>query len=153
LRISGNDLIDAVRATRYRVTTIDLNYFFGGPSGGGSSAVTMSRKTHARSSSHGGAHKRVDVISENPQPVAGTDPSIQHDGTNGSSQWSAPNSTPQNGAVVTINPANAKGGDGNWHPLSVQEVKVMQYQSDGTCKQRTQIFLCSEVYKGAGDPN
>jgi hypothetical protein len=153
LRITGNDLIDAIRATRFRVTTIDISYFFGGQSGGGSTAVKMSRKTHARHSSHGGTHKRFDVVSEKPQPVAGTDPSIQHDGSIGTSQWSAPNTTPQNGPTVIINPANAKGGDGKWHPLNVQEVKVMQLQPDGSCKQRTQIFLCSEVYKGNGDPN
>jgi hypothetical protein len=155
LRINGNDLIDAIRATRYRVTTIDINYFFGGASGGGGSLVTFGRKSHVRHSHASTSHKQSDIVSQAPQPVAGQDAFIQHTGA-GVSQWVPPNAPVQNNASlpqVTVDPSRAKGGDGNWHPLSVQEVKVMQYQSDGTCKQRTQIFLCSEVFKGAGDPN
>ena len=41
LKITGHDLIDAVRATRFRTTTVDINYLFGGPLGGGSSNKLM----------------------------------------------------------------------------------------------------------------
>ncbi len=66
LHITGHDLVDAVRATRFRVTTIDLGYLFGGSLGGGGGSVRMARKTHARHSQHGGTHHEKLVVSVDP---------------------------------------------------------------------------------------
>lgn len=63
LKITGHELIDAVRATRYRTTTIDLAYLFGGAIGGGVSQVRFGRKTHAHHTDHGAVHKEVDAVS------------------------------------------------------------------------------------------
>ncbi|MDE2019409.1 MAG: hypothetical protein KGJ13_03610 [Patescibacteria group bacterium] len=159
LHLTGNELIDAVRATRYRLTTVDLSYLFGGPFGGGGSNVTMGRKTHARHGTHGIPHKQVDAVSGNVAPVAGVDPVITHDGTTGITSWIAPGGptqTPPGGQLqslptVSINPANAKGSDGNWHPLTIQEQKVC-VNINGVLKQRTLLALTSQYYQAPDDP-
>lgn len=156
LHITGHDLIDAVRATRYRVTTIDLSYLFGGPLGGGAgSNVTMGRKTHARHSQSGAAHTQDQAVSAAVAPAAGVDALMFTQGETAITTWTPPNapaaggvSTPQ----VTINPAAAKGDDGNWHPLAIAQIPFCQTQPDGTQKQRSILVLCSGVFKGANDP-
>lgn len=73
LHITGHDLIDAVRATRYRVNCIDLGYLFGGALGGSAAAIKMGRKTHARHTQHGATHHEKLVVSEDPsQPPTDT---------------------------------------------------------------------------------
>ena len=159
LRITGHDLIDAVRATRYRVTTIDLGYLFGGAIGGGSSNVKFGRKTHARHTQHGATHKEVDVVSKSVTPQAGIDPVVKHDGPTGISTWVPPNgptTTPPNGQpastpVATVDPGKCKGSDGNWHPVYFQEQKVC-VKINGVLKQRTLIAWTSDTYQAPDDP-
>jgi len=70
LRITGHDLVDAMRATRYRMAPIDLGYLFGGPlGGGGQMAVKFARKTHSRSSQHGASHSEKLVVSQDPSQL------------------------------------------------------------------------------------
>jgi hypothetical protein len=158
LHLTGNELIDAVRATRYRITTIDLNYLFGGPLGGGSMNVKFGRKTHAHSSLHGIPHKLVAAVSQAVTPAAGVDPVITDDGTTGISTWVPPDgpTTNNNGVVtsqpmVTIDPTQAKGSDGNWHAVTLQEQKVC-VNIGGVLKQRTLIALTSAWYQAPSDP-
>jgi hypothetical protein len=66
LRLTGNELIDAVRATRYRITTIDLAYIFGGAIAAGTGTTRMSRKHHARHSQSGEPNKQVEIIGSQP---------------------------------------------------------------------------------------
>jgi hypothetical protein len=148
LKITGHELIDAVRATRYRVTTIDLGYLFGGALGGGSSNVRFGRKTHARHTQHGATHNEVSVISKAVTPVPGTDPVVTHDGTTGVSSWQPPTYA---GVTIALDPSKAKGSDGNWHPLAVQEQKVC-VKIGGVFKQRTLLALTSAVYQAPDDP-
>jgi hypothetical protein len=157
LKITGHDLIDALRATRYRTTTIDINYLFGGALAGGNSNVQFGRKMHARHTQHGGTHKEVDVVSQAVLPVVGTDPVVKTDGTTGIATWTPPNFPPAGlpagvTAPVTIDPAKAAGSDGNWHTVRLQEEKVCVTNPDGTASQRTRIFLCSEPFQAPDDP-
>ena len=148
LFVSGNELVDAIRATRYRVTTIDLAYLFGGALGGSSSNVTMARKSHARAAHCGAKNHIALTVSQATQPQAGIDPSITQDGTKGVSKWNPPSSdghTPATGSV-TIDPSLAKGSDGNWHNLVLQEFTTCE--ADGT--NWTRIGLFSEKYKAPG---
>ena len=156
LHITGHDLIDAVRATRYRVTTMDLSYLFGGPLGGGSgSNVTLGRKTHARHSQGGAAHTQDQAVSAAVAPAVGVDALFFTQGASAISSWTPPNapvagdvSTPQ----VVINPASARGDDGTWHPLAIAQIPFCQTQPDGTQKQRSIMILASAPFKGANDP-
>jgi hypothetical protein len=66
LRLTGNELIDAIRATRYRITTIDLAYIFGGAIAAGMGITRMSRKHHARNSQNGEANKQIEIIGSQP---------------------------------------------------------------------------------------
>ncbi|HEV2691932.1 MAG TPA: hypothetical protein VG347_03475 [Verrucomicrobiae bacterium] len=148
LKITGHELIDAVRATRYRVTTIDLTVLFGGQVGSGTSNVRQGRKTHAHHTQHGGTHSEVGVISGAVNPVPGTDPIIKHDGTTGISSWEpAANGAP----TIILDPSRAKGSDGKWHTLIVQEQKVC-VKINGVLKQRTLLALTSEFYQAQDDP-
>jgi hypothetical protein len=56
LRVTGHELIDAVRATRFRAETIDLGYLFGGPLASGGGNVRHPHKSPARHSQSGGEH-------------------------------------------------------------------------------------------------
>jgi hypothetical protein len=148
LKITGHDLIDAVRATRYRTTTIDLGYLFGGAIGGGNTNVQFGRKTHARHTQHGGTHKEVDVVSKAVSPVPGTDPIVKTDGATGIQTWQPPtNAAP----TATVDPARCKGTDGNWHPVYLQEQKVC-VKINGILKQRTLIAWTSDIYQAPDDP-
>jgi hypothetical protein len=162
LKITGHDLIDVMRTTRFRITTLNINYLFGGALGGGQSNVKFGRKTHARHTQHGGTHKEIDVTSKAVSPVAGTDPIITNDGTTGISTWVPPNgpsaapAPPATGPVastpmVVIDPAKAKGSDNQWHPLTVQEVKAC-VKIGGVSKQRTVLALVSAYYQAPDDP-
>jgi hypothetical protein len=148
LKITGHDLIDLVRATRYRTTTIDLGYLFGGPLGGGNNSIKHPRKTHARHTQHGGDHKEVAVVSQAVAPVAGTDPIVKTDGTTGIQTWQP---AAQNAPTVSVDPSLAKGSDGQWHPLSITEQKVCT-SINGVLKQRSILVLASAIYQGSGDP-
>lgn len=148
LHVTGHELIDAVRATRYRVTTIDLAYLFGGALGGGVLAVQFGRKTHARAIQHGAVHKEVDVVSQAVQPVAGTDPIIKSDGTTGIQTWQP---ATHNVPTATVDPAACKGSDGNWHPVTLREQKIC-VNIGGVLKQRTLIAWTSETYQAPDDP-
>ena len=117
--------------------------------GGGN--VRLSRKTHAHSTSHGSGAKQVDVVSQTSAPQAGKDPVIVNDGTTGATSWSPPNGPVQ--PPVKLDPAGARGSDGNWHPVTLKEMKVCVKNADGSNTQRTMICLCSNVYQGVGDPN
>jgi len=157
LHLTGHELIDAVRATRYRTLTIDLGYLFGGALGGAGGSVKFGRKTHARHSAHGGAHKIIDVVSTSPQPVAGIDPVMSTDGTTASTRWTPPNYpvaslVPPLTAPVTLDPSKTKGSDGKWHTVQLQEEKVCVTNPDGSVSQRTRIFLCSETFQAPDDP-
>jgi hypothetical protein len=66
LRLTGNQLIDAIRATRFRITTIDLAYIFGGAIAAGTGTTRMSRKHHARHSQNGEANKQIEIIGSQP---------------------------------------------------------------------------------------
>jgi hypothetical protein len=68
LHLTGNELIDAIRWTRFRITTIDLAYVFGGAISAGAGTTRMSRKHHARASQHGSAQKKIEQISPAPDP-------------------------------------------------------------------------------------
>lgn len=151
LKITGHDLIDAIRATRYRITTIDLGYLFGGAMGGGSSggSVPFGRKTHARHSAHGGAHTRVHVVSENPDPQPLTHACFRTDGATGISTWVEPNGPGQ--PAVVMDPSKAKGTDNNWHPCGLIEVKIPQV-INGKCYQRTMIVFGSLSFQAPDDP-
>ena len=149
LHLTGHELIDAVRVTRFRASTIDLNYLFGGalPS---SQAIRAPRKTHARHSQGSSPQPQIHVISQNIAPTAGTDPVIVHDGTSGVTTWAPPHGPVA--APVTIDPRRSKGSDGNWHPITLQEQKIAVKGSDGSCKQRTMIIMCSNAYQAPDDP-
>ncbi len=158
LRITGHDLIDAVRATRYRTQTIDLAYLFGGASASGTAKVQFGRKTHAHHTQHGATHKEVDVVSQSVTPQAGVDPVVVTNGVTGVSTWVPPNGptvnttgTPQSSPVATIDPAKCKGSDGNWHSVTFQEQKVC-VKINGLLKQRTLIAWTSEIYQAPDDP-
>lgn len=153
LRITGNDLIDAVRATRYRTTTIDLGYLFGGALGGGTAGsgggmIKMGRKNYSRSTHSGSTHKNVDVISNVPEPISGTDPIVKTDGATGIQTWQpADNTTP----TATVDPTKCKGSDGKYHAVTFQEQKVC-VKIGGVLKQRTLIAWTSETYQAPDDP-
>ena len=159
LKITGHDLIDAVRATRYRVQTVNLSYLFGGALGGGQSSVKFGRKTHARHTQHGGTHKEVDVVSKAVSPVAGVDPVVTTNGATGVTTWVPPNGPtttspggqPASMPVATVDPSLCKGTDGNVHPVYFQEQKVC-VKIGGVLKQRTLIAWTSDIYKAPDDP-
>lgn len=149
LRVTGNELIDAIRATRYRTTTIDLGYLFGGALGGGGSGnVKMGRKTHARSA-HAGADKHVTLnVSAATEPQQNIDPSINLDGTTGIITLSPPSPDGQSQASgsAIMDPSKLMGSDDKWHTIQFQEVTVCK--SDGT--QWTAIMPISDYYKAPG---
>jgi hypothetical protein len=66
LHLTGNALIDAIRWTRSRITTIDLAYIFGGAIAAGSGVTRFARKHHARTSVPGRENKQVEVIGSQP---------------------------------------------------------------------------------------
>lgn len=66
LKLTGNALIDVIRAQRFRVTTIDLAYIFGGAIAAGSGLTRFARKHHARASVPGREHKQVEIIGLEP---------------------------------------------------------------------------------------
>ena len=148
LHITGHELIDAARVTRFRYAMYDLNFLFGGPLPGGGN-VRQGRKTHSRNSDTGGEHPQSQVVSNNPKPVAGRDAFITQNGQTGVQTWSPPNgnAAPQ----VVLDPAAAKGSDNLVHPVALREVKVTQIIG-GVCKQRTMIVMGSLVYQAPSDP-
>ena len=150
LKITGHELIDAVRCTRYRVTTLNLAYLFGGFIGGGTTQIQQGRKTHARQSDHGGIHKTMDVTSAAISPRPGIDPKITNDGSTGVTSWYPPNGNIA--PTIVMDPAGAMGSDGKFHPVALREVKV-PFPYKGKCYQRSVIEFCSLVFQGAGDPN
>jgi len=123
LRVTGHELIDAVRATRYRfVLTNNLAFYFGGQLSGGAETTKPARKTHASNSEPGPDHTGALTISDTAEPTPGTDAQIEVDGKTGITKWS-----PENGPIappVTLDPNGAKGSDGNWHPVQLQEITV-----------------------------
>ncbi|HEV2329256.1 MAG TPA: hypothetical protein VGY56_10750 [Verrucomicrobiae bacterium] len=68
LFLTGNELIDAIRWTRFRIETIDLAYIFGGAITAGAGTTRMARKHHARDSQHGPPQKMIEQISPAPDP-------------------------------------------------------------------------------------
>ena len=154
LKITGFDLIEAIRATRYRVTTVDINYLFGGPLGGGAGGVTLGRKTHARSSQHGARHTQDQAISAAISPVAGVDPVVFTQGSSGITLWTppgAPVSAGKSQPTVVVDPSKAKGDDGNWHSLGITQINVCT-TINGVIKQRSMLVLGSGIFQGAFDP-
>ena len=148
LHVTGHELVDAIRATRFRTNSVNIGYLFGGAIGGGNTSVKFGRKTHARHTQHGGTHKEVDVVSKAVQPVPGTDPIVKTDGATGMQTWQpAANLTP----TATVDPAKCKGTDGNWHPVYFQEQKVC-VKIGGVLKQRTLIAWTSDIYQAPDDP-
>lgn len=93
LHLTGNELIDAMRATRFRITTIDLAYLFGGQLATGSGTTRMARKHHVRNSQHGEPQRKIFQVSASADPsnptsaqTAGTvtiDPTITTAGVQG----------------------------------------------------------------------
>ncbi len=151
LRITGYDLIDAIRATRHRITTIDLSYFFGGPlGGGGGSQVKLAKRTYLQNTQAGTPHIQKNTVSANPAPKGGVDAYVRTDGDTGGMSWSPPNGPIQ--SPVVLDPAGSKGSDGNWHPIQLREVKVASRAADNSCKQRTMIIFGSLIYKAPDDP-
>jgi hypothetical protein len=146
LHLTGHELIDAIRATRYRVTSVDIAYLFGGQLKQGGGTIVATRKTHAHAAQSGKGHDQVHVVASNPSAVYGIDPFIVQDGTTGAISQSPPNWSP----TVVIDPRKAKGSDGNWHQLTIQEQKVC-VSVNGVLKQRTLLALTSGIYQGEGD--
>lgn len=68
LKLTGNALIDVIRAQRFRVSTVDLAYIFGGAVSAGAGTTRMARKHHARHSQHGENQRPVEQISAAPDP-------------------------------------------------------------------------------------
>ena len=152
LHITGHELISAILATRFRVTTIDLNFLFGGLLAGGKNGVTFGRKTHARHVGSGGRHTQKEVISQAITPVIGVDPTMSTDGATGTTTWTPPGTAaaPATGSVI-MDPSKVKGSDGNWHTCQLAEVKIC-VTIGGVQKQRTCIALVSDIYQAPGDP-
>ena len=153
LHLTGHELIDAVRATRYRVTTIDLGYLFGGALGGGANSVRLARKSHARAAHHGALKAIVQNVSAATTPQAGIDPSLNLDGNTGILTISAPgtqaapaNTPAGQPSTAVFDPKQLQGSDGNWHQMTVQE--FTSCEPDGT--QWTRIGWFSEKYKAPG---
>jgi len=162
LNLTGNELIDAVRATKFRLTTIDVGYLFGGALSAGGGQVKLARKPSSRATQNGGGatHVAIAVASNKPSPAVGVDAYIKHDGTTGISTWVCPNApTTSTGAPpvvsstpgVILDPSKALGSDGNFHQLTLQEQKVC-LMVGGVAKQRTVIALVSAPYQAPGDP-
>jgi hypothetical protein len=66
LKLRGNALIDAIRASRFRITTIDLAYIFGGAIASGTGTTRFARKHHHRASVPGRENKQVEKIGSQP---------------------------------------------------------------------------------------
>ena len=62
LHLTANALVDLVRNSRVRVTSIDLNYIFGGQLANGGGTVKHARKTHAHHAEHGADEPQVHVV-------------------------------------------------------------------------------------------
>jgi hypothetical protein len=153
LHLTGHELIDAVRATRYRVTTVDLAYLFGGALGGGANSVRLARKTHARAAHHGALKPIVQNVSAATNPQPGIDPSLNLDGNTGILTISPPatqalpaNTPAGQPSSAVFDPKKLQGSDGKWHQMTVQE--FISCEPDGT--QWTRLGWFSEKYKAAG---
>jgi hypothetical protein len=149
--LTAGDFVDLLRVARNRNILADINMMIGNAL---SSLVPVyqGRKTHASHAQHGSPLIQKSVISSAQGGIQnGVDPYVTHDGQTGISQWA-----PVNGPVVApviLDPKNALGSDGNWHPVILREIKIGQQQADGSCKQRSMIILGSLIFQGAGDPN
>jgi len=92
LHLTANALIDLVRASRVRVTSVDLNYLFGGPLSSGGGTVQHPRKTHAHSAEHGADEPEIHVTSA-------------HDATSGNFNLLTADGTQNQILVQQTNPA------------------------------------------------
>jgi hypothetical protein len=68
LRLTGNELIQIILATRFRITTIDLAYVFGGAITAGAGSTRFARKHHARHSEAGEPHQKILTIATSVNP-------------------------------------------------------------------------------------
>jgi hypothetical protein len=62
LHLTANALVDLVRATRVRVTSVNLAFLFGGQLSNGGSTIKHMRKTHAHAAEHGADEPQVLVV-------------------------------------------------------------------------------------------
>ena len=62
LHLTANALVDLVRASRVRVTSVNLAYLFGGQLNNGGGTVKHVRKTHAHAAEHGADEPQVHVV-------------------------------------------------------------------------------------------
>jgi hypothetical protein len=104
LRLTGNALIDAIRATRFRITTIDIAYIFGGAIAAGTGTTRFARKHHARHSQAGATHHRQLTVSVAADPSNPT--------------------TPDQGGSITFDPTMPATEDGQTPTAPSAEISV-----------------------------
>ena len=153
LHLTANDLVELVRVSRFRFTSINFAYIFGGWLQNGGGTVRHPHRQPNRSIQHGADQTTTLVVSgsANPGPQ---DAIFITDGNTGVSTWTPPAAPQANGLAqptVVVDPSKAKGSDGQWHSLQLVEKKEC-VNIGGVLKQRTVLVLASDTYQGAGDP-
>ncbi len=83
LHLTANALVDLVRASRVRVTSVNLAYLFGGQLNSSGGTVKQMRKTHAHAAEHGADEPQVHVVSAPDAVDATRTQVITADGTTG----------------------------------------------------------------------
>jgi hypothetical protein len=83
LHLTANALVDLVRASRVRVTSVNLAYLFGGQLNNGGGTVKHVRKTHAHAAEHGADEPQVHVVSAPDTADATRTLVVTNDGTTG----------------------------------------------------------------------